>query len=83
MVQSGVGKVNAAICAAKCAEPARFRTVINLGVCGALPAADGKTPPGIGAVVLADLDPDGVVIHPVAASWAQLLGSLRHFGEAE
>lgn len=57
MVQSGVGKVNAAICAAKCAEPARparFRTVINLGVCGALPAAEGKTPPGIGAVVLAD-----------------------------
>lgn len=54
MVQSGVGKVNAAICAAKCAEPARFRTVINLGVCGALPAMNGKTALGIGDVVFAE-----------------------------
>ena len=57
--QSGVGKVNAALCAARCVDRARFHAVINLGICGALPGANASAsapphPPRIGDVVLAD-----------------------------
>jgi futalosine hydrolase len=52
-VRSGVGKVNAALCAERCATGRAFASVINLGVCGTLPI-DSATPPALLDIVLAD-----------------------------
>lgn len=54
LTQSGVGKVNAALCAARVVDASRFDRVINLGVCGALPALHAGTTLQIGDVVIAD-----------------------------
>lgn len=53
LVQSGVGKVNAALCVARCAQPERHRSVVNLGICGSLPVRGGRAL-SIGDIVLAD-----------------------------
>lgn len=55
LARTGVGKVNAAVAAAKLADPARFSAVINLGIAGALPSREsGRAPLAIGQVVVAD-----------------------------
>jgi futalosine hydrolase len=54
LVRSGVGKVNGAVCVARClgekAEPETL--VVNVGVCGALPRVEGMLPNG--TVVVGD-----------------------------
>lgn len=49
VVQSGVGKANAAGCLARTLDPARHHVVLNVGVAGVLPGVHGL---GIGNVVL-------------------------------
>ena len=51
LVQSGVGKVNAALCAARLVDPARHALVLNVGVCGSLPA---QRPAALLDLILAD-----------------------------
>jgi futalosine hydrolase len=53
LVQSGVGKVNGALCVAKFADPTRHSAVINVGICGAL-ACKGRVSLNIGDAVLAE-----------------------------
>lgn len=48
LVQSGVGKANAAGAVARCLDPARHGGVLSLGICGALPGSGL----GLGDVVL-------------------------------
>jgi futalosine hydrolase len=53
LARTGVGKVNAAIAAARLADPARYRAVLNLGIGGALPPSPaGSAPLEIGTVVI-------------------------------
>lgn len=52
LLETGIGKVNAAAAVALAAAAARYDSIINLGVCGALPAGPGIAAT-IGEVVLA------------------------------
>lgn len=54
LTQSGVGKVNAALCTARMVDPTRFHRVISLGVCGALPAPGAGVSVQVGEVIIAD-----------------------------
>lgn len=49
LVQCGVGKVNAAICAARITDPKLHAAVINMGIAGSL----GPSPPALGTTILA------------------------------
>ncbi|MBY0260805.1 MAG: hypothetical protein K2Q20_00575, partial [Phycisphaerales bacterium] len=51
LVQSGVGKVNAALCAVRFVNPAEHAFVVSVGVCGSLP---GPSPLNLLELVLAD-----------------------------
>lgn len=52
LVETGIGKVNAAAAVARADAATNYDTVINLGVCGALPSVSAPGP-AIGSVVLA------------------------------
>lgn len=53
LARTGVGKVNAAVAAARLADPSQYRAVLNLGIAGALPPSRGRPAVlDIGAVVV-------------------------------
>jgi futalosine hydrolase len=71
LVQSGVGKVNAgaAVAAMLTSQPSRYQLVLNLGIAGALPVAEGSLAE-IGDVIIADRAPyaDEGLVKPAHAS---------------
>lgn len=74
LVQSGVGKVNAALCAARFVNPAEHASVVSAGVCGSIP---GPNPLNLLDLVLADrclyadegIDTGGAFIDMAAAGF--------------
>lgn len=53
LARTGVGKVNAAVAAARLADPSRYRAVLNLGIGGALPPTPARPRAiEIGAIVV-------------------------------
>lgn len=53
LVQTGIGKANAAGAVARVLDPTRHAAVISLGVAGSLPTPT-HTPPAIGDIIIAD-----------------------------
>ena len=75
LVRTGVGKVNAAIAAARFVDSERHRAVLNVGVCGALPSPDGSPALAIGRVVVADVSvyADEGIVTP--SGWRDMAGA--------